>query len=63
MNTNDAADLRLKWKMRNPVPLCLHVMLELELNEAGYMTGNYVCIVCGAIAAKRQQDEGQPTKY
>jgi hypothetical protein len=61
MNTNDAADLRLKWRLRNPVPLCMHVRLELELNEAGYMTGNYICLVCGHVAAKRQHHEGQPT--
>ena len=60
MNTNDAADLRLKWTIRKPVPLCLHVRLEVELNEAGYMTGNYICLVCGHVAAKQQHEEGPP---
>jgi hypothetical protein len=58
MNTNDAADLRLKWRLQNPAPLCLHVRLEVEVNEAGYMTGNYVCMVCGH--ATRQHDEVPP---
>ena len=53
MNSNDAADLRLKWKLRNPAPICMHVRLELELNDAGYLTGNYICIVCGDLTAQR----------
>jgi hypothetical protein len=55
MNTNEGADLRVKWTVRNPVPFCMHITLELELTDAGYVTGNYICIVCGYVAA-RQHD-------
>jgi hypothetical protein len=47
MTTNQAVELRSRWRLRTPVPTCMHVMLEVELNDAGHLTGHYNCIVCG----------------
>jgi hypothetical protein len=52
MTTNRAADLRVRWRGRTPVPICLHVMLEVELNDAGHLTGHYNCVVCGEAVTK-----------
>ncbi len=54
MTVTQAAELRVKWKQRvNPTP-CDHLSLELERSDNGYLTGNYICIVCGTAVAQTQ---------
>ena len=47
MQMNQAAALRVKWKKRVEPRPCAHLTLELEQNDSGYLTGNYLCIACG----------------
>jgi hypothetical protein len=54
MTIEQAAALRVKWKQRVERSPCEHLNLELEWNDLGHSTGNYVCIICGEpIAQKR----------
>jgi hypothetical protein len=52
MTRNEAAMLRAGWQLLTPTPTCMHVMLEIELNESGFLTGHYICVVCGEAVAK-----------
>jgi hypothetical protein len=47
MTTSQAAARRAEWKQRAYRRRCTHVVLEIECNEQGYVTGNYVCNFCG----------------
>ena len=52
MTVAQAAELWMKWQERvNPQP-CEHLTLELERSDNGYLTGNYICIVCGTAVAQ-----------
>ncbi|MGH7183799.1 MAG: hypothetical protein ACREJN_17735 [Nitrospiraceae bacterium] len=52
MTTSQAADLRMKWKRRTNPPNCMHLAVELETTETGYLTGDFHCIVCGELLVK-----------
>jgi hypothetical protein len=52
MTINQGADLQEKWKQRVDRTACKHPNLELEWNEQGYLTGHYVCILCGESVAQ-----------
>jgi ssDNA-binding Zn-finger/Zn-ribbon topoisomerase 1 len=52
MTTTQAAELRVKWKLRVDPPKCEHLNLELEWSDNG-LTGNDNCIVCGEAIAKK----------
>ena len=54
MTTIQAAELRVKWKLRKDAPPCEHLNLELEWSENGYRTGFYDCIVCGERVVQKQ---------
>jgi len=54
MTVTQAAELRVKWKMRINTPPCEHLNLELERSDNGYLTGKYNCIVCGEVVAQTQ---------
>ena len=47
MTMNQAAARQVKWKQRLYRTPCDHVILELESNEQGYLTSNFVCNLCG----------------
>ena len=53
MTLSQAAALQVKWKQRTYRTRCEHVILELECNEQGYWTGNYVCNLCGKCCGPR----------
>ena len=46
MNMDQAA-IRRKWNEGGIHLSCDHLDLEIELNDLGDTTGNYVCILCG----------------
>lgn len=48
----EAEAVRVKWKQRAYRTPCEHLVLELEWNEQGYLTGNYVCNLCGVSVAR-----------
>ena len=53
MSRNQAAAIRLMWEERaDPIP-CEHMTLELEWDDLGHSTGNYVCIRCGVSVSQR----------
>ena len=52
MTMNQAAARQVKWKQRLYRTPCEHLILELESNEQGYLTGNYVCNLCGESVAQ-----------
>lgn len=52
MTVHQGADLQMKWKQRVDRSPCTHPKLELEWNERGYLTGDYVCILCGESVAR-----------
>jgi len=52
MTIIQAAELRVKWKLRVNPPQCEHLNLELEWSDNG-STDNYVCIICGEVVAKK----------
>jgi hypothetical protein len=47
MTRRQAAELRMKWNQQGNSPPCAHSRLELERSDNGYLTGHYICIVCG----------------
>jgi len=53
MTMNHAAALRVRWTQRAYRIPCEHLVLELEWNEQGYLTGNYVCNLCGESVAQQ----------
>jgi hypothetical protein len=56
MTINQGVDLQVKWKQRADRTACKHPRLELEWDEQGYLTGDYVCILCGESVAQRHLD-------
>jgi rubrerythrin len=52
MTMNQAAARQEKWKQRRYRTPCERLILELESNEKGYLTGNYVCNLCGESVAQ-----------
>ena len=46
MTKNQAAAIRLMWEERADRISCEHLTLELEWDDLGHSTGNYVCIRC-----------------
>jgi len=57
MNMDQAATIRRKWNQGGILQSCDHLILELELNDLGDTTGNYVCILCGESVAHRLVDQ------
>jgi hypothetical protein len=53
MTMNQAAAIRENWKQRAYRMPCTHLVLELESNELGYLTGKYVCNLCGESVAQQ----------
>jgi hypothetical protein len=47
MTMSQAATRQVKWKQQAYRTPCEHLILELESNEQGYLTDNYVCNLCG----------------
>ena len=47
MTIKEAARIRAQWKGQSAVKTCRHFTLELEFNDQGDSTANYVCILCG----------------
>jgi len=47
MTTNPTAARQAEWKRRGYRRRCTHLVLEMECNEQGYVTGNYLCNFCG----------------
>ena len=52
MTPKQIAFTRARWSGQS-VETCRHFSLELEFNDQGDSTGNYVCIVCGELIAQR----------
>ena len=52
MTFQQVASIRARWRGQS-VQTCRHFSLELEVNNQGDSTGNYVCIVCGELVAQR----------
>jgi hypothetical protein len=52
MTSKQVAFIRARWRGQL-VETCTHLSLELEFNDQGDPTGNYVCIVCGELVAQR----------
>ena len=59
MTSPQAAALRMKWQQRETHLSCDHVTVELELNELGDTTGNYICIICGESVAHKRVDHAE----
>lgn len=47
MTKGEAADLQATWTQQGDPPLCVHLKIDLERSEDGYMTGKYRCLGCG----------------
>ena len=47
--------IRARWRGQSALETCRPLALELEFNDQGDSTGNYVCIVCGESAAQRSR--------
>ena len=52
MTMSQAAARQAEWKHRVYRTRCTHLVLEVECNEQGYLTGNYVCNLCGESLAQ-----------
>jgi hypothetical protein len=54
MTIEQAATLRVKWKQKQRAvrTKCTHLNLELEWDDLGHSTGNYICILCGKPVAR-----------
>ncbi len=57
MTFKQEAYIRARWRGQSTLEACRHVALELEFNDLGDSTGNYVCIVCGELVAQRSLAE------
>jgi hypothetical protein len=53
MTINQAVLIRAKWRGQSILETCRHLNLEMEFNDVGDSTGNYVCIFCGEPVAQR----------
>jgi hypothetical protein len=47
MKIKQADFIRARWRGQSALETCRHMTLEVELNDQGDSTGNYVCILCG----------------
>ena len=52
MTAKQLAYIRARWQGQL-VETCRHLSLELEFNDQGDSTDNYVCIVCEELMAQR----------
>ena len=52
MTMSQAAARQAEWTQRASRTRCTHLVLEVECNEQGYLTGNYVCNLCGESVAQ-----------
>lgn len=52
MTLRQAAARQVQWKQRLYRTPCEHLVLEVEGNEQGYLTGDYVCNLCGVAVAR-----------
>lgn len=52
MTATQAAALRMKWNERMDPQPGEHLNLGLERSDHRYLTGNYICIVCGTAVAQ-----------
>ncbi len=52
MTMSQGVALQVQWKQRACRTRCEHLVLELGGNAQGYLTGNYVCNLCGAPVAR-----------
>ncbi len=52
MTSKQVAYIRARWRGQL-VESCRHLSLELEFNDQGDPTNNYVCIVCGELVSQR----------
>jgi len=57
MTRDQATAVRVQWEQREIHLHCDHITVELELNDLGDPTGNYVCILCGESVAHRRMDQ------
>jgi hypothetical protein len=46
MRAEDGAALRDAWKAKGS-PSCNHPLLAIETTATGYLTGSYICKICG----------------
>ena len=53
MTIKQADFIRARWRGQSDLETCRHLTLELEFNDQGDSTDNYVCTVCGEPAAQR----------
>ena len=53
MTIKQANFIRSRWKGQSALETCRHMTLELEVNDQGDSTDNYVCVVCGELVAQR----------
>jgi hypothetical protein len=53
MTTKQADFIRARWRGQSVLETCRHLTLELEFDNHGNSTDNYVCIVCGETVAQR----------
>lgn len=59
MTKDEVSAVRVQWEQRE-IPLhCDHITVEMELNDLGNTTGNYVCILCGESVAHRLVDHAE----
>jgi transposase-like protein len=61
MKAIEAAKLRKNWKARGN-PHCSHSRTELEITSPGYLTGRYVCTICGARLPVQKQSRLRKAK-
>ena len=54
MKTSEVKALRSEWQKLGS-PACTHTNLSLEETNTGYLTGNYVCVRCGAEVFRKPQ--------
>ena len=53
MTKAEAEALRERWQQQGEPLTCVHSNQELEANEDGYLTGNYLCTTCGEPIVKK----------
>ena len=46
MTRFEASELRDQWIREGNLP-CAHLRLGLEHTEKGYLTGAFICVICG----------------
>ena len=53
MTKAEAEALRERWQQQGEPLTCVHSNQELEANEDGYLTDNYLCTTCGEPIVKK----------